>query len=104
MLKSIVIRGFKSYKDEVRMDDLSPKHNAIGNRLLFAKPRLSVVVLCCCSISCPIVGRNGTGKSNFFDGKAVHLLSLLLSPFFVCFVVFLVFDNRVVLGRFRVCV
>jgi hypothetical protein len=63
-IKAIIIRGFKSYKvvlvlsemffavmhvcvlhrqDEVKMEDLSRKHNAI-------------------------VGRNGTGKSNFFDG------------------------------------
>ncbi|TLD35982.1 chromosome segregation protein sudA [Venturia nashicola] len=40
-IKQIVIQGFKSYKDQTLVDPFSPKHNVI-------------------------VGRNGSGKSNFF--------------------------------------
>ncbi|KAI3647281.1 hypothetical protein MP228_007502 [Amoeboaphelidium protococcarum] len=40
-IKQIVIQGFKSYKDQTRIDPFSPKNNII-------------------------VGRNGSGKSNFF--------------------------------------
>jgi hypothetical protein len=36
-IKSIIIRGFKSYKDEVRMEDLNNKHNAISEFLNFAR-------------------------------------------------------------------
>ncbi|PVU87668.1 hypothetical protein BB559_005949 [Furculomyces boomerangus] len=41
IIKQISIQGFKSYKDQVITEDFSPKHNVI-------------------------VGRNGSGKSNFF--------------------------------------
>ena len=41
-IKSISIKGFKSYKDNVTMQDLNNGHNVI-------------------------VGRNGSGKSNFFS-------------------------------------
>ncbi|ORX50243.1 structural maintenance of chromosome protein 3 [Hesseltinella vesiculosa] len=41
-IKQIAIQGFKSYKDQTAFDPLSPKHNVI-------------------------VGRNGSGKSNFFS-------------------------------------
>ncbi|KAI8370556.1 putative chromosome segregation protein SudA [Radiomyces spectabilis] len=40
-IKQITIQGFKSYKDQTTFDPFSPKHNVI-------------------------VGRNGSGKSNFF--------------------------------------
>ncbi|KAI8368391.1 RecF/RecN/SMC N terminal domain-containing protein [Choanephora cucurbitarum] len=40
-IKQIIIQGFKSYKDQMTIDPFSPKHNVI-------------------------VGRNGSGKSNFF--------------------------------------
>ncbi|KAI4174626.1 MAG: hypothetical protein LQ343_002199 [Gyalolechia ehrenbergii] len=40
-IKQIIIQGFKSYKDQTVMEPFSPKHNVI-------------------------VGRNGSGKSNFF--------------------------------------
>ncbi|KAI8909533.1 RecF/RecN/SMC [Gorgonomyces haynaldii] len=40
-IKQITIQGFKSYKEQTQMDPFSPKHNVI-------------------------VGRNGSGKSNFF--------------------------------------
>ncbi|KAI9490283.1 chromosome segregation protein sudA [Zychaea mexicana] len=41
-IKQITIQGFKSYKDQITFDPFSPKHNVI-------------------------VGRNGSGKSNFFS-------------------------------------
>ncbi|KAA8495602.1 Chromosome segregation protein sudA [Porphyridium purpureum] len=41
-ITSITISGFKSYRDAVQITDLSPGHNVV-------------------------VGRNGSGKSNFFD-------------------------------------
>ncbi|GJD08756.1 Structural maintenance of chromosomes protein 3 [Galdieria sulphuraria] len=41
-IQAIVISGFKSYRDTVKISDLSPGHNVV-------------------------VGRNGSGKSNFFD-------------------------------------
>lgn len=40
-IKTITIQGFKSYKDQAAIDPFSPKHNVV-------------------------VGRNGSGKSNFF--------------------------------------
>ncbi|KAI9480450.1 MAG: RecF/RecN/SMC [Benjaminiella poitrasii] len=40
-IKQVIIQGFKSYKDQTMIDPFSPKHNVI-------------------------VGRNGSGKSNFF--------------------------------------
>ncbi|KAI7902916.1 RecF/RecN/SMC [Cokeromyces recurvatus] len=40
-IKQVIIQGFKSYKDQTTIDPFSPKHNVI-------------------------VGRNGSGKSNFF--------------------------------------
>lgn len=40
-IKNIIIQGFKTYKNTTTIDDLSPKHNVV-------------------------VGRNGSGKSNFF--------------------------------------
>ncbi|KAI7640833.1 hypothetical protein KC322_g20452, partial [Hortaea werneckii] len=40
-IKQITIQGFKSYKDQTIIEPFSPKHNVI-------------------------VGRNGSGKSNFF--------------------------------------
>merc|ERR1712156_389464 len=41
-IKQIVIKGFKSYKDQVVVDPFDPKHNVV-------------------------VGRNGSGKSNLFS-------------------------------------
>ncbi|KAI9351904.1 RecF/RecN/SMC [Pilaira anomala] len=55
-IKQIIIQGFKSYKDQTTIDPFSPKHNVI-------------------------VGRNGSGKSNFFAairfvlGDAYQILS-----------------------------
>lgn len=40
-VKQVIIQGFKSYKDQTVIEPFSPKHNVI-------------------------VGRNGSGKSNFF--------------------------------------
>jgi structural maintenance of chromosome 3 (chondroitin sulfate proteoglycan 6) len=40
-IKTITIHGFKSYKDQPAVDPFSPRHNVV-------------------------VGRNGSGKSNFF--------------------------------------
>jgi structural maintenance of chromosome 3 (chondroitin sulfate proteoglycan 6) len=40
-IKNIVISGFRSYRDQAFQEELSPKHNVV-------------------------VGRNGSGKSNFF--------------------------------------
>ncbi|EIW66746.1 hypothetical protein TREMEDRAFT_70024 [Tremella mesenterica DSM 1558] len=41
-IKTITIQGFKSYRDQVAVEPFSPKHNVV-------------------------VGRNGSGKSNFFS-------------------------------------
>jgi structural maintenance of chromosome 3 (chondroitin sulfate proteoglycan 6) len=40
-VKQVIIQGFKSYKDQTVIEPFSPQHNVI-------------------------VGRNGSGKSNFF--------------------------------------
>lgn len=45
-IKQIAIQGFKSYKNQVVTDPFSPRHNVV-------------------------VGRNGSGKSNFFAGKLI---------------------------------
>ena len=42
-IKGVNIQGFKSYREQLTVDDFSPRHNVI-------------------------VGRNGSGKSNFFFG------------------------------------
>ena len=42
-IKGVNIQGFKSYREQLNLDNFSPKHNVI-------------------------VGRNGSGKSNFFFG------------------------------------
>lgn len=47
-IKQVIISGFKSYKDRLEVDPFSPRHNLI-------------------------VGRNGSGKSNFFDAIAFVL-------------------------------
>jgi len=47
-IKQVIISGFKSYRDRLEVDPFSPKHNLI-------------------------VGRNGSGKSNFFDAIAFVL-------------------------------
>ena len=41
-IKYVTVQGFKSYRDAVKTDELSPAHNIV-------------------------VGRNGSGKSNFFN-------------------------------------
>lgn len=45
-IKTITISGFKGYRDQVAVDPFSPRHNVI-------------------------VGRNGSGKSNFFSGMSL---------------------------------
>jgi structural maintenance of chromosome 3 (chondroitin sulfate proteoglycan 6) len=48
-IKQIAIQGFKSYKNQVLTDPFSPRHNVV-------------------------VGRNGSGKSNFFAGMLLKKL------------------------------
>jgi len=43
-IKTITVSGFRSYRDQVAVEPFSPRNNVI-------------------------VGRNGSGKSNFFAGK-----------------------------------
>lgn len=62
-LVQVIIQGFKSYKDQTTIDPFSPKHNVIGKR--FSK-------LSTGKLTFAIVGRNGSGKSNFFAGKTVY--------------------------------
>ena len=45
-IKQVSLSGFRSYKDQLDIEPFSEHHNVI-------------------------VGRNGTGKSNFFDGEAL---------------------------------
>ncbi|KAG8849770.1 Structural maintenance of chromosomes protein 3, partial [Serendipita sp. 405] len=40
-IKTLTIQGFKSYRDQIVLDEFSPRHNVV-------------------------LGRNGAGKSNFF--------------------------------------
>lgn len=46
LLFQIIIQGFKSYKDQTVVEPFDKRHNVV-------------------------VGRNGSGKSNFFYGKFV---------------------------------
>ena len=48
-IKQVVISGFKSFRSQSEIEPFSPKHNVI-------------------------VGRNGSGKSNFFDAIQFVLL------------------------------
>ncbi|RTG89666.1 structural maintenance of chromosome 3 (chondroitin sulfate proteoglycan 6) [Schistosoma bovis] len=52
-IKKVIIQGFRSYRDQTCPEEFSPHHNIIG-------------MICLTSII-PIVGRNGSGKSNFFQ-------------------------------------
>ena len=49
-IKQVIICGFRSYKDQVVVEPFSPQHNIV-------------------------IGRNGTGKSNFFDAIRFGLLT-----------------------------
>ncbi|KAL8007377.1 putative structural maintenance of chromosomes protein [Plasmopara halstedii] len=49
-IKQVVVCGFRSYKDQVTVEPFSNKHNVV-------------------------IGRNGTGKSNFFDAIRFGLLT-----------------------------
>ncbi|KAI9907783.1 hypothetical protein PsorP6_004763 [Peronosclerospora sorghi] len=49
-IKQVIVCGFRSYKDQVSMDPFSKQHNVV-------------------------IGRNGTGKSNFFDAIRFGLLT-----------------------------
>ena len=49
-IKQLLVEGFRSYKEQVETDVFSAKVNTI-------------------------VGANGSGKSNFFQGKDVTLLT-----------------------------
>ncbi|KAJ2918709.1 hypothetical protein MD484_g1714, partial [Candolleomyces efflorescens] len=48
-IKTLTIQGFKSYRDQTQIEPFSSKHNVV-------------------------VGRNGSGKSNFFAGKSFKSL------------------------------
>lgn len=76
-VKQIIIQGFKSYRDTVTLDPFSPGLNVIGARCSLARMaqgmcRHTPLAYRCVGIlachSCLAVGRNGSGKSNFFDG------------------------------------
>jgi len=53
-IKHVIISGFRSFRSQLEVEPFSPKHNVI-------------------------VGRNGSGKSNFFDA----IQFVLLGPKFV---------------------
>ncbi|KAH9083418.1 structural maintenance of chromosome protein 3 [Lactarius deliciosus] len=46
-IKTLTIQGFKSYRDQTQIEPFSPRHNVV-------------------------VGRNGSGKSNFFAGMTAY--------------------------------
>jgi structural maintenance of chromosome 3 (chondroitin sulfate proteoglycan 6) len=48
-IKQVIISGFRSFRNQPEVEPFSPKHNVI-------------------------VGRNGSGKSNFFDAIQFVLL------------------------------
>ncbi len=50
-IKTVRLSGFKSYKDQLDTPEFSERHNVI-------------------------VGRNGSGKSNFFFGKCSHFVCI----------------------------
>ncbi|KAJ6669057.1 hypothetical protein lerEdw1_007866 [Lerista edwardsae] len=50
-IKQVIIQGFRSYRDQTIVDPFSSKHNVIGKFGLYS-----------------VLGRNGSGKSNFFYG------------------------------------
>lgn len=56
-IKQVLIRNFRSYKDQSEFTPFSPKNNVVG-----ALPTRTT------SLTPPLVGRNGSGKSNFFHG------------------------------------
>lgn len=72
-IKQVIISGFKSYRDETIIEPFSSRHNVIGlfslflNWLLFLQPSFVLFA----------VGRNGSGKSNFF-----HAIQFVLSDEF----------------------
>lgn len=68
----VIIQGFRSYRDQTCPEDFNPRHNIIGtlfyffvlldNELGFYKNKIFHFLS---------VGRNGSGKSNFFQGKTL---------------------------------
>lgn len=63
-IKQVIIRNFRSYKEQSEFTPFSPKNNVVGARYR----------VCCFAISkqLALVGRNGTGKSNFFHGTLLE--------------------------------
>jgi structural maintenance of chromosome 3 (chondroitin sulfate proteoglycan 6) len=53
-MRQITIQGFKSYKDHTKIDPFSPRHNVVGTPTDGSQADSTV-------------GRNGSGKSNFFS-------------------------------------
>ena len=58
-IKQVLIRNFRSYKDQSEFTPFSPKNNVVG------APHSHLTRT---SLTPPLVGRNGSGKSNFFHG------------------------------------
>ncbi|KAL5470715.1 hypothetical protein EMCRGX_G028721 [Ephydatia muelleri] len=56
-IKQVIIQGFRSYRDQTIIEPFSPKHNVV-------------------------IGRNGSGKSNFFLGEEGRYVSVRLN--YVC--------------------
>ena len=61
----VILHGFRSYRDQTVIDPFSPKNNVVGESLANTV-KISFTVF----LVFP-VGRNGSGKSNFFYGMFI---------------------------------
>lgn len=70
--KQVIIQGFKSYREQTIVEPFDPRHNVVGKYLeiLFNCVELvyTYIIIICYNIYNTFlqVGRNGSGKSNFF--------------------------------------
>ena len=73
MRPQVIIQGFKSYRDQTRTDPFSDKINVIGEHsrrnVQLAAHVLHPRIYRNMVLPAHAVGANGSGKSNFFDGK-----------------------------------
>jgi structural maintenance of chromosome 3 (chondroitin sulfate proteoglycan 6) len=73
-IKQVIIQGFKSYREQTVVEPFHPGHNVVGTCTYMSM--FSTLLL---NTLCILVGRNGSGKSNFFYGKQFSLCLSYLS-------------------------
>ena len=70
----VILHGFRSYRDQTVIEPFSPKNNVVGECVCWNRVNTTPLFFC---IIIYTVGRNGSGKSNFFYGMCVMNLFLI---------------------------